>query len=223
MISITFDPLKEAGRMTVRPFNPMVSRIFGALVKSMDRIWGLDPDVPVTQSFDGYRECCISHGVEDGNDFTDRVVKRGNHSLLDIGIRDHIVRIHVVEHGMIGSDQDSDGSDGWVPILVRVDPFESTIGKQTLDEHKVMHFPLITKRYIRAKKGERWFWHRRCPRKQSVSRFISNKGQKYKSSVTKLRCSYDPSVDGCLRVTLAKMTDNDSQVVSRYLRQSPTS
>ena len=135
MISITFDSLKEAGRMTVRPFNPMVSRIFGALVKSMDRIWGLDPDVPVTQSFDGYRECCISHGVEDGNDFTDRVVKRGNHSLLVIGIRDHIVRIHVVEHGLIGSDQDSDGSDGWVPILVRVDPFESTIGKQTLDEH----------------------------------------------------------------------------------------
>ena len=184
---------------------------------------GLHPDASVTRSLRRYVKRGISYGIEDGNDFTDRVVKRGNHSLLDIGIRDHIVRIHVVEHGMIGSDQDSDGSDGWVPILVRVDPFESTIGKQTLDEHKVMHFPLITKRYIRAKKGERWFWHRRCPRKQSVSRFISNKGQKYKSSVTKLRCSYDPSVDGCLRVTLAKMTDNDSQVVSRYLRQSPTS
>ena len=161
--SITFDPLKEAGRMTVRPFNPMVSRIFGALVKSMDRIWGLDPDVPVTQSLDGYRECGVSHGVGHGDDFSDRVETRRDRYFLVIGIRDHIVRIHVVEHGLIGSDQDSDGSDGWVPILVRVDPFESTIGKQTLDEHKVMHFPLITKRYIRAKKGERWFWRRQCP------------------------------------------------------------
>ena len=43
------------------------------------------------------------------------------------------------------------------PILVPVDPFESTIGKQTLDEHGVVHFPLITKRYIRAKKARDGF------------------------------------------------------------------
>ena len=58
---------------------------------------------------------------------------------------------------------------------------------------------------------------------QSISRLILNEGQKYKSSGTNLRCSYDPSVDGCLRVTLANMTENDSQVVSRFLHQSPTS
>ena len=32
-------------------------------------------------------------------------------------------------------EQDSHGSDGWVAILVRVDPFERSVGKQTLDEH----------------------------------------------------------------------------------------
>ena len=69
----------------------------------------------------------ISHDVEDGNDFTDRVVSRRNRYLLVIGVRDHISRIHVVEHDLIGSKQDSHGSDGWVPILVLIDPFERAV------------------------------------------------------------------------------------------------
>ena len=32
------------------------------------------------------------------------------------------------------SEQDSEGSDGWVPILVRVDLFERSVGERALDE-----------------------------------------------------------------------------------------
>ena len=38
VISVTFEPWNETGRMTVRPFNPRISRISLALVKSM--VWG---------------------------------------------------------------------------------------------------------------------------------------------------------------------------------------
>ena len=40
----------------------------------------------------------------------------------------------MVEHYLIWSVQVSDGSDGWVPILVRVDPFERSVGERALDE-----------------------------------------------------------------------------------------
>ena len=81
------------------------------------------------------------------------VLCRRDYSLLVIGVSHYIERINIVEHDLIGAEQDSDGSDGWILIFVRVGPFESTIGKWTLNEHRVMHFPLIPKRYIRAKKG----------------------------------------------------------------------
>ena len=68
-------------------------------------------DTPITRSFRRYRERSISHGVEHGNDFTDRVVFRKDRSLLVIGVRYHISRIHVVEHAFIGSKQDSQRSD----------------------------------------------------------------------------------------------------------------
>ena len=85
----------------------------------MDGIWGLDPDTSIIQRLGKYRDWSVSNGVEQNNDFTDRVVTRRKHSLLIIGVRDHIGRrIHVIEHDLIGSKQDSDGSDGWVPILV---------------------------------------------------------------------------------------------------------
>ena len=90
----------------------------------MDGVWELDSDTPITRILGGYGErAIISHGVEDGNDFTDRVVSRRNCYLLIIGIRVHISRIHGVEHALIGSKQHSHRSDGWVPILVLVDPF----------------------------------------------------------------------------------------------------
>ena len=38
--------------------------------------------------------------------------------LLVIAVSDHIGRIHVVEPDLIKSEQYSDESDGWVPILV---------------------------------------------------------------------------------------------------------
>ena len=86
-----------------------------------------------------------------------------------------------------------------------------------------MPFALITKRYFRANKRLEMVLAPSIFRWQSISCLIFYEGQKYKSSVTKLRCSCKPSVDGCLRVTLANMTENDSQVVSRFLGQSSTS
>ena len=159
--------------MTVYPSKPRISRISGVLVKSI--VWGLDPDTSIIRSLGGYRDWSVSNGVEQNNNYTDRVVIRRNHSLLIIGVRDYIGRrIHVIEHDLIGSKQDSDGSDGWVPILVWVDPFESTIGKWTLDEHGVKHFHLTTNRHILREKGERWFWLRRRPLKQFIPCLISN-------------------------------------------------
>ena len=38
----------------------------------------------------------------------------------------------------VRSEQDSDGSDSWVPILVRVDPFARSVGERALDEHGVV-------------------------------------------------------------------------------------
>ena len=60
---------------------------------------------------------------------TECIVVRRNYSLLVISVRHHIGRrIDVVEHDLIGCEQDSDGSDGWVPILVGVNPFERAVG-----------------------------------------------------------------------------------------------
>ena len=188
----------------------------------IDGVWGLDPDTSITRSLRRYREWSVSHGVEQSNDFTDRVVANRNPSLFVIGIRQYIYRINIDEHDLIGSEQDSEESGGRIPILVPVDPFESTIGKHRLYEHGVMHFSDYQEVYSREKRPEMVF----SPsifRWQSISRLISNEGQKYKSSGTKLRCSCELSVDGCLRVTLANMTEHDNQVVSRFLHQSPTS
>ena len=85
----------------------------------MDGVGGLNPKISITRILRRYGKRGISHGVEDGNDFTDRVVSRKDCYLLVIGVCDHIGRrIDVVEHDLIGSEQDSDGSDDWVPILV---------------------------------------------------------------------------------------------------------
>ena len=66
-------------------------------------------------------------------------VNRRNSYLFVIRVRDHISKIHVFEYDLIWSKQDSDGSDGLVPILVRIDPLERAVGKQTLDKHGMMH------------------------------------------------------------------------------------
>ena len=67
-----------------------------------------------------------SHGIEQGNDLTERVVtSRDCHSLI-IAVSNHIRCVHVVEHslGLLGSKQDSHGSDGWILVLVRINPCE---------------------------------------------------------------------------------------------------
>ena len=74
-------------------------------------IWGtgeidcmrrLNPDASIPRSLGRYVERSVSHGVEHGNDFTDRVVSRRDYWLLVIGVRDHISRINIVEHDLIG-------------------------------------------------------------------------------------------------------------------------
>ena len=105
---------------------------------------GLVPEISITRSFRRYGERSISHRIGDGIDFTDRVVNRRNCYLFVIRVRDYISRIHIVERNMIGSEQNSDGSDGLVPILVRIDPLERAVGKQTLDKHEMMHSLSLT-------------------------------------------------------------------------------
>ena len=69
----------------------------------MDGVGELDPDTSITQSLDGYRERGVSNGVENSNDFSDRVETRSR-SLDVIGVRHHIGRIHIVEHDLIGCE-----------------------------------------------------------------------------------------------------------------------
>ena len=58
---------------------------------------GLHPDASVTRSLRRYVKRGISYGIEDGNDFTDRVVPKRDRSFLVMG-----VRIHIVEHELTG-------------------------------------------------------------------------------------------------------------------------
>ena len=101
-------------------------------------------EISISRSLRRCGERGVSHGVEHGNDFIYRVVSRNNCYLLVIRVRDNISKIHVVENDLIGSEQDSDGSDGWVLILVRIDPLERAVGKQTLDKHGMMYSLSLT-------------------------------------------------------------------------------
>ena len=58
---------------------------------------------------------------------TDRIVSRRNRYLFVIRVGDHIRRIHIVEHDLIGSDQDSHGSDVRILELEQIDPGERAI------------------------------------------------------------------------------------------------
>ena len=88
----------------------------------------------------------MGNGVEDGNDFADRLESWMDCYIFTICICRHISRIHDVEHDSIDSEHDSDGSDVGVLILVRVDPFKCIIRRQTLNEYGVTHGILITQR-----------------------------------------------------------------------------
>ena len=69
-------------------------------------MWGkLDLAIPISRILGRYgKHGIISHGVENGNDFTDRVVSRRDRSLLVIRVRDYIGRIHIVENAFIGCE-----------------------------------------------------------------------------------------------------------------------
>ena len=87
-------------------------------------MWRLNPDTTERRGIRRYGECSISHGIKQGNDLTDRVITSRNRYLLVIRIRDNIRRVHIVEHslGILGSKEDSHGSDVGILVLVRVDP-----------------------------------------------------------------------------------------------------
>ena len=87
----------------------------------------LKPYTSITRSLGRYRECGISHGVEHGNDFTDREETRRDCNLLVIGACYHIGGVNNDEHDMIGAEPSRHGSDGWVPIYARIDPFECAV------------------------------------------------------------------------------------------------
>ena len=129
--------------MTVHPSRLKISSISGS-IGAIDGVGELNPDTLTTRSYRKYQEPSVSHRIGDGIDFTDRVVNRRDRYLLVIRVRDHISRIHVVEYDLIWSKKDSDGSDGWVPILVRIDPIERAIGKQALDKHEMMYSLSLT-------------------------------------------------------------------------------
>ena len=51
----------------------------------------------------------------------------------------HHSGVHIIEHDLIGSEQDIHGSDVGIPIFVRINPFEHTIARWIEYEHGVMH------------------------------------------------------------------------------------
>ena len=90
-------------------------------------VWRLNPDTTERRGIRGYRECSIGHGIEQGNDLTDRVVTSRDCHLLVIRIRDNVRRVHVVEHDRFWSKENSHGSDVSdvrILVLVRIDPGE---------------------------------------------------------------------------------------------------
>ena len=87
-------------------------------------MWGLNPDATERRGIRGYGEQRVSHCIEQGNDLTERVVTSRDRNSFIIAVSNHIRRVYVIEHRTIRMKQDSHGTDGWVPILGRVDPGE---------------------------------------------------------------------------------------------------
>ena len=96
-------------------------------IGEIDGVWGLNRNAAITRGHRRNRERGVRHGVEHSNDLTNSVVTRKDGYLFTIGVRDHIGRIHIVEHNLIRSEEDIHGSDVGIPILVGVDPGERAI------------------------------------------------------------------------------------------------
>ena len=86
----------------------------------------MNPDTTERRGIRGYGEERVSHCIEEGNYLTERVVTRRDRHSLIIAVSNHIRRVHVVEHslGLLGSKQHCHGSDGWILVLVGVNPGE---------------------------------------------------------------------------------------------------
>ena len=70
----------------------------------------------------GYGEQRVSHGIEQGNDLTERVITSRDRNSLIIAVSNHIRRVYVIKHRTIRMKQDSHGSDIGILVLVRIDP-----------------------------------------------------------------------------------------------------
>ena len=91
-------------------------------------MWGLNPDTTERRGIRRYGKCSIGHHIEQGNDLTDRVITSRDRYLLIIRIRNNVRRVHIVEHELVWSKQESHGSDVGVPILVRIS-HECAVGR----------------------------------------------------------------------------------------------
>ena len=90
-------------------------------------MWGLNPDTTERRGIRRNREQRVSHGIEQDNDLTERVITSRDRYSLIIAVSNHIRRIHVVEHRTIRMKQHSHRSDVGILVLVRVDPGERAI------------------------------------------------------------------------------------------------
>ena len=67
-------------------------------IGEIDGVGELNSNTTITRCLGRYGERGISHSVEHGNDFTDRIVNRRDCYLLVIRVREHISKIHVGEY-----------------------------------------------------------------------------------------------------------------------------
>ena len=93
-------------------------------IREINRVWGLNPDTTERRGIRGYGEQRVRHGIEQGNDLTERVVTSRDRYSLIIAVSNHIRCVHVVEHRTIRMKQHSHGSDGWILVLVWINPGE---------------------------------------------------------------------------------------------------
>lgn len=115
----------------------------------MDGVSCLDLDKTKTQSLRSYREQRVSYSDDYSNDFTDRIVSRRDCHLLIIGVHYNVGPVHIVEHDLIKSKQDSDGNDGWILELVMVVLIKHAVSGYPLDEYGVVYgLSLFTKRLV---------------------------------------------------------------------------
>ena len=93
-------------------------------IREVNRVWGLNPDTTERRGIRGYGEERVRYGIEQGNDLTERVItSRDRHSFI-IAVSNYIRRVYVIKHRTIRMKQQSHGSNGWILVLVGINPGE---------------------------------------------------------------------------------------------------